>query len=458
MSGDSLAQESGYREPCYVEFAFRTWLNEPISDDTQERKETVTEEQSCAYPTVPATTGPGDDYPETSVVPVSGGDTFLDYPEIPIVPTSGAGDTLAQEDGFVEPCGADFALGTWANELISESSRDEKALRAHLECVEPPVPWTCEYTYFRDDFDDGVIGPEWDATFNVSEHDGVVEFFQDNDSEMHLTGKPRLDSNTSIEFGMKILAPQTAPIGTICLTQVANFQSSSGLYYKPSTDVQLWYRHPTTGLYTWNGVAWQSGWNIIAGFTFTIDEWYKIQVLSENDKWSYIITDSSNVIKVQTTPVLWTDIDDYPNLYWVLGYDGPGPSPDMEIDYFWICYDWAELIGTGPGPTAHTNSHWTGALDVYWDGSAWNSWFGETGITEVGTWVNGYRPTKMRMTYTDDDTFNLGLYDAVGNVIASDAAYVSGTELDITFVGNDIRFIAFTGSTANLVVTSIEFS
>ena len=140
MSGDTLAQESGYREPCYVEFAYRTWVNEPISDDTQERKETVTEEQSCAYPSVPATTGPGADYPRTEVPPVSGGDTFLDYPETDIVPIPGPGDALAAEDGYVEPCGADFALGTWLNESVSEPTQIIKASRAHLECVEPILP------------------------------------------------------------------------------------------------------------------------------------------------------------------------------------------------------------------------------------------------------------------------------------------------------------------------------
>ena len=149
MSGDSLAQENNFREPCYVEFAYGTWLNESISEDAQERKETVAEEQSCAFPTVPATTGPGADYPRTEVPPVSGADTFLDYPEIPIVPIPGAGDALAQEDGFVEPCGADYALGTWVNEPISESSQDEKALRAHQECVEPILPEVGGWVSFK---------------------------------------------------------------------------------------------------------------------------------------------------------------------------------------------------------------------------------------------------------------------------------------------------------------------
>ena len=61
--GDILAQESNYREPCYVEFAYRTWLNETTSEDTQEEKEIKTEEQSCGYSTVKATTRPIVDYP-----------------------------------------------------------------------------------------------------------------------------------------------------------------------------------------------------------------------------------------------------------------------------------------------------------------------------------------------------------------------------------------------------------
>ena len=56
--GDILAQEKNYKEPCYVEYAFRTWLNEVISEDTQELKERRTQEQSCSYPTEKATTVP----------------------------------------------------------------------------------------------------------------------------------------------------------------------------------------------------------------------------------------------------------------------------------------------------------------------------------------------------------------------------------------------------------------
>jgi len=252
----------------------------------------------------------------------------------------GRGDIEAQQDNFVEPCGADFAFRTWRNYPTSEATQRIKSRRSRFECETLPGRFLCEYTYFRDDFNDGVIGPEWDATANVSEHDGIVEFFEATDCEMHLTGEPKLGSNTNIEFLLKILAVPTFPQCTICLTQLANFQASSGIYYDNSGNVTLWYRHPTLGgPYCWNGTTWNFGWATIAGWTFTIDEWYKLQVLSENDKWRYVITDSSNVVKLQTDPVLWTDIDDYPNLYWVLGYDGPGPSPDMLIEYFEICYD-----------------------------------------------------------------------------------------------------------------------
>lgn len=140
MSGDELAQEKNYREPCYVEFAYGTFLNESISEDTQELKERETERQSCAYPSAKVTALPGADYPITEVVPVSAGDAFLDYPETEIVPIPAAGDLLALDDSFVEPCGADYALGTWLNELVSEPTQIIKASRAHLECVEPEPP------------------------------------------------------------------------------------------------------------------------------------------------------------------------------------------------------------------------------------------------------------------------------------------------------------------------------
>jgi hypothetical protein len=39
---------------------------------------------------------------------------------------SSRGDILAQEDGFVEPCGADFAIRTWVNEPTSKATQNEK--------------------------------------------------------------------------------------------------------------------------------------------------------------------------------------------------------------------------------------------------------------------------------------------------------------------------------------------
>jgi len=115
---------------------------------------------------------------------------------------------------------------------------------------------------------------------------------------------------------------------------------------------------------------------------------------------------------------------------------------------------WGEYIGTGPPSTA--NSHWTGALDMAWTGSAWDN-IGFPQIQEVGTWVNGFRPTHIRVTYTATGDFTLDLYDQDPAIIASQASYVSGTSVPITFTGDDIRLIYFNGANADLLVTSIEF-
>ncbi len=549
MSGDSLAQESGFREPCYVEFAYGTWLNESISEDTQERKETVTEEQSCAYPTVRATTGPGADYPRTEVPPVSGGDTFLDYPETEIVPIPGAGDALAQGDSFVEPCGADFAFRTWANEPTSRPTQIIKTSRAHLECVEVPGPEVGGWVRFTTPQIVAETACIYNAGDDAYHSTGpaaplpgmrVRASFPFHRSFRPTKFKVQSQDNSFDYWDWKLLDTVENEIAVVRVQFPNNPQAFPGdeaesneaeidfdtygndLYYIEAqrdssgslNDIWFWvpvdvnwsYMVPNADDF-WGGAgtAWNLVNNGIIGGTPNDSSFITLTPsiptyrarMSELSYGGGLINSSELRVSVRarnnggsdnirimtfwegTTP---NDVYDFPaTTDWkTYSFSTAIPSKNVsetagavihvqnlsgtfDVDVseieaeFVISNSWSEHIGTGIGPTAHTNSDWTGALDLYWDGAAWNSYAGGNSLQEVGSWVNGYRPSKIRIDYTDVGTFNLQLFDTAFNVIASDAAYVSGTELDITFVGNDIRNIGLAGSTASLVITSIEF-
>ena len=102
-----------------------------------------------------------------------------------------------------------------------------------------------------------------------------------------------------------------------------------------------------------------------------------------------------------------------------------------------------------------------------WDGAEWDAtqffgfWYGVE-LGELGTWVEGYRPTKLRITTTGATTnFLVKLWDTDSNEIAAMVTgYNSGDELDITFGLLDIKYLAITndGSTGfPFSVTNIEF-
>jgi len=70
------------------------------------------------------------------------------------------GDILAQADGYVEPCGSDFAFRTWLNEFISKDTQIEKAKRVSQECAEAAGPTGITCSIFEDTF--SVINPaDW---------------------------------------------------------------------------------------------------------------------------------------------------------------------------------------------------------------------------------------------------------------------------------------------------------
>jgi len=102
------------------------------------------------------------------------------------------------------------------------------------------------------------------------------------------------------------------------------------------------------------------------------------------------------------------------------------------------------------------NSDWAPGGGTSWTGSSWTGGFGLQ-ITDIGTWTEGYRPTKMRVTFTGGPT-NMTLKDVPGSLdnIAHDAAYVSGQEIDLDFSGlgdiNEMRM-----GLGSVTVTNIEF-
>ena len=67
------------------------------------------------------------------------------------------------------------------------------------------------------------------------------------------------------------------------------------------------------------------------------------------------------------------------------------------------------------------------------------------------------RPTKIRITFSGDASFDLVVKDSNGDTIASQTGYTSAQETDITFGDYTIASLTFTGATAALVITNIEF-
>jgi hypothetical protein len=98
-----------------------------------------------------------------------------------------------------------------------------------------------------------------------------------------------------------------------------------------------------------------------------------------------------------------------------------------------------------------------------WDGSKWDSEGAKSGHTiwldELGTWVEGFRPTRLRVTHTKPGTIYLRLRDAEQTGIIIITEYTSGDEIPIPFQGFDIKEIQIgTGEADPYSVTNIEFT
>jgi hypothetical protein len=118
------------------------------------------------------------------------------------------------------------------------------------------------------------------------------------------------------------------------------------------------------------------------------------------------------------------------------------------------------------------NSDWEIDTQGSWDAgnSEWDSQYWPPGIeilsiTEIGSWASGYKPTKIRITFTGATDTAFSLKDISSNVICSkgsgiDLSYTSGEEIECDFgsgQGDIYRLEVQAGQGADFSVTNIEF-
>ena len=92
---------------------------------------------------------------------------------------------------------------------------------------------------------------------------------------------------------------------------------------------------------------------------------------------------------------------------------------------------------------------------IVWDGAKWDIgvWNG-TALQELGTWVESYRPTHIKINYTG--ALQYKLIDSADDDIVTQATYTSGQAVEITWGANAIKRIKFYFD-ANDTITNIEF-
>lgn len=110
------------------------------------------------------------------------------------------------------------------------------------------------------------------------------------------------------------------------------------------------------------------------------------------------------------------------------------------------------------------NTRWSPSAGS-WSGSDWDSVSipnNQIILNELGTWVNGFRPSKIRVTHTGTSPFGytLTLRDKNNSTIATNASYISATEVAITFGASDIDNLELIDNVlpfAAFKITNIEF-
>jgi len=149
---------------------------------------------------------------------------------------------------------------------------------------------------------------------------------------------------------------------------------------------------------------------------------------------------------------------------------GPPPPPDWNPDP-----NSPYLPGPGPGypwPQPGSSICETNCDDTFWTPSlglwiaAQNVWWPEDDgdgmptvqLTELGTWVEAFRPTYLRITTGGPaTTFVVFLTDAVGHELGSSLTYTSGTRLLLSWLADDIDYMLIrTEPPVDFYVTNIE--
>lgn len=101
------------------------------------------------------------------------------------------------------------------------------------------------------------------------------------------------------------------------------------------------------------------------------------------------------------------------------------------------------------------NTYWTAGANTAWDGAKWveSGPGGSIYLYENGSWVEGFRPTKIRITGTYSWASDFSIIDTDSNFIGSASAGAL-VEFDLTFGGFDIHHATLYGMTN---ITNIEF-
>lgn len=94
------------------------------------------------------------------------------------------------------------------------------------------------------------------------------------------------------------------------------------------------------------------------------------------------------------------------------------------------------------------DSGWYDVLEIYYDFT----------LTATGGWESGYRPDKIRITFTGTGPIKIGLYDSAFQLLFPTDAYLnSGESADITYAGNDLKYLDFLDTDNDFKITKIEF-
>lgn len=107
----------------------------------------------------------------------------------------------------------------------------------------------------------------------------------------------------------------------------------------------------------------------------------------------------------------------------------------------------------------YNNVDWTNSSSgCSWNTDHWDVTSSGASIFDPAAWANGYRPTKVRCTFSGSpSTITLRVYDEGMNKIVEDFSYTSGKEVDISFGSDDISAVSWSADVINIDVTNIEW-